>query len=257
MRNNFMMHCGAKAVTVDQVGNVLTPAPVGAHYPIPHIALYDEISRALDGTGLMRVNEVHALHDHRDVEGSNYFGMAEMRIDETSEYGFIVGWRSSHTKCYAAGLVLGARIFVCDNLNFSGEVKLQRKHTRYIMRDLPNVVMRATSKVIEQRTTQDARFAAYKGKLLNQAEADHAVINMIRSQAISPSDVLKVVNEFEKPRHLEHLNAHGQQTVWTLFNSVTEVATKGTNIFTLPKRSQALHAVCDSVAGVGRLLAAA
>jgi hypothetical protein len=254
MNNPMMLHCGGKEVSLDRLNNLYTPPPVGAHYPIPHIAFYDEVNRALDATGLTRVNEVHAINDHGDIEGSNYFGMAEMRIPESDEYGFMIGWRSSHTKCYAASLVLGSRIFVCDNLAFSGEVKLQRKHTRYIMRDLPNVVARATSQVVDQRTTQENRFSAYKGRVLTRAESDHAVIDMIRAKAINSSDVLKVVNEFDKPTHEEHLNADGEQTVWTLFNSVTEVATKGSNIFVLPKKTQALHAVCDGVAGVGNII---
>jgi hypothetical protein len=28
-------------------------------------------------------------------------------------------------------------VFVCDNLAFSGEIKIARKHTRFIVRDLP------------------------------------------------------------------------------------------------------------------------
>ena len=44
---------------------------------------------------------------------------------------------------YPAGLVLGAAVFVCDNLSFSGEVKLARKHTSMIERDLPGLVGRA------------------------------------------------------------------------------------------------------------------
>ena len=45
---------------------------------------------------------------------------------------FVVGVRNSHDKSFPAGLVIGASIFVCDNLSFSGEVKLARKHTVHV-----------------------------------------------------------------------------------------------------------------------------
>jgi len=58
---------------------------------------------------------------------------------ETSDYAWIVGLRNSHDKTYPAGLVAGSKVFVCDNLCFSGEVRLSRKHTRHAVRDLKHL----------------------------------------------------------------------------------------------------------------------
>ena len=43
---------------------------------------------------------------------------------------------------HLAGLAVGAAVFVCDNLSFSGEVRLARKHTAHFERDLPQLVGR-------------------------------------------------------------------------------------------------------------------
>jgi hypothetical protein len=39
------------------------------------------------------------------------------------DFGLVAGVRNSHDKSFPASLVLGASMFVCDNLSFSGEVK--------------------------------------------------------------------------------------------------------------------------------------
>ena len=55
----------------------------------------------------------------------------------SEDYCWVLGLRNSHDKTFPAGIVAGASVFVCDNLSFSGEIKFARKHTRFIVRDLP------------------------------------------------------------------------------------------------------------------------
>jgi hypothetical protein len=52
----------------------------------------------------------------------------------------VVGIRNSHDKAFAAGIIAGAQVLVCDNLCFSGEILLARKHTGHIHYDLPVMV---------------------------------------------------------------------------------------------------------------------
>ena len=72
------------------------------------------------------------------------------------------GLRNSHDKTFPAGIVAGAQIFVCDNLRFSGEVKLARKHTIHIVRDLPRLVQSAVGQLMDRWHHQDTRLATYK-----------------------------------------------------------------------------------------------
>ncbi|MGV3661435.1 MAG: hypothetical protein ACO1TE_14700 [Prosthecobacter sp.] len=46
----------------------------------------------------------------------------------------------NHDKTFPAGIVFG-----CDNLSFSGEIKFARNHSRFIVRDLPQLVGRLMS----------------------------------------------------------------------------------------------------------------
>ena len=81
-----------------------------------------------------------------DSDGSRieaYKSQPELFDDPYSvcqSYQYVLGLRNSNNKRFAAGMVIGIAPFVCDNLAFSGEVKLARKHTVYIKRDLPMMI---------------------------------------------------------------------------------------------------------------------
>src|SRR5207247_883637 len=135
-RPNLVLHCGARAVARRDVIDVPTPGSTETWTPIPHIALVGEVERTLKTNGLIVGSQAHSLsHD-----AARYFGLMEIRRTQSDEdYCWILGLRNSHDKTFPAGVVAGMTVFVCDNLSFSGEVKLARKHTRFIVRDLPQL----------------------------------------------------------------------------------------------------------------------
>lgn len=132
---NLILHCGAHAVNREEVSVVRTPSPTDTWHPIPHTDLIQRVESTLAANKLRIGTVAHSLSH----EGSRYFGLMEI-VGRNSEYCWVLGLRNSHDKMFPAGVVAGASVFVCDNLSFSGEVKLARKHTRHIARDLPTLV---------------------------------------------------------------------------------------------------------------------
>lgn len=241
MTAKLCLHTGAYHVTMEEVAQAETPARTATHVPIEHTRLLDLLFGALDSLGVRLNSQEHALANN----GQRYFGLFGTDLMGVSGAGTVIGLRNSHDKSFPASLVLGTRVFVCDNLAFSGEVKLSRKHTSFIERDLPGVVMRGAERLIEFKSAMADRIGSYKALPLWERDADHMVCNLVRGRGLAPSQVGHVLAEFDKPSHPEHLSETGDRTVWTLYNAVTE-AYKGSNLFTLPKRSEILHAVCDS-----------
>src|SRR5205807_1578946 len=88
------------------------------------------------------VSQAHALAR----EGQRYFGLLQI-VNGTfhDDYSLIMGIRNSHDKAFPAALCLGSGVFVCDNLAFSGEIKLARKHTRFIERNVTQALKRTTA----------------------------------------------------------------------------------------------------------------
>ncbi len=244
----LVAHCGAQHVAREEVARVATPSRTTSWVPVAHAAVLDGVQGALERAGLTVVSEAHALA--RD--GDRYFGMLELRdpVTESGEFGLVVGIRNSHDKSYPAGLAIGSNVFVCDNLSFSGEVRLARRHTARIGTDLIPMIGRAVGQLGNLRRAQEERFAAYRRHELADAAAHDLVILALDAQVIPASRVPLVIKEWRTPRHPEFRS--GGKTVWRLMNAFTE-GWKGGSLDRLPRRSQALNGLLDTAAGLATL----
>ena len=57
---------------------------------------------------------------------------------------------------------MGSAVFVCDNLAFSAEVTIARRHTRFIERDLPRIVHTAVGRLADMRGSRTNGFRLTK-----------------------------------------------------------------------------------------------
>jgi hypothetical protein len=132
-------------------------------------------------------------------------------------------------------------------LSFSGEIKISRKHTRFIERDLPQLVEVAIGRLGEQRRLQETRIGAYKTYELTDSMAHDLVIRATKDIHVLPNArIPDVIDEWRAPRH--HEFREGGKTVWRLFNAFSEIA-KGA-LTHLPRRMMALHGLLDSHCGL-------
>ena len=238
------LHRGGELVTANELASVPTPEPTKTHYPISHLSLLDTVKRTmLGGGGFVCDREEHALAN----AGQRYFGVLQLRsADSTySDRSLCVGIRNSHDKTFTAGLVMGNRVFCCDNLSFSGEVTLSRKHTRFIMSDLNRLVVAAAGKLLSCAKIQDVRFEAYKATPIDDREASYMILQSLTNKAITTQKVDDVWGQWNKPNHEEF----AERNVWSLFNAFTEVY-KGDSLDLVRKRSQLLHGTFDSHIGL-------
>jgi Domain of unknown function (DUF932) len=241
VKANLILHCGAAKASRDQVFITPTPASTETWQPISHFSLLNQVEKSLGGNGLEIIEEAHGL----SADGQRYFGLLQIgKIDDSNtEYAFVVGLRNSHDRRFTATLGIGSQVFCCDNLSFSSEIVVARKHTTFIERDLPGITARAVGQLADSWGLQDQRFAAYKARGLTDKQAHHTVIRLLDARAITTCQVPKVLKEYRHPRHAEfaeHRNA------WRLFNAVTQVHQEtGGGIWNLPLRTRALHGILD------------
>jgi hypothetical protein len=240
-RPNLCLHCGAQTVERKQVQLVPTPRATETWTPIPHLELVTQVERTLKSNGLVVGTQAHSL----TRDGARYFGLMEVQREEFDEdYCWVLGLRNSHDKTFPAGIVAGAQTFVCDNLSFSGEVKLTRKHTRFITRDLPSIVQSAIGKLMDRWHHQDTRLSVYKLTEIEDCTA-HDLIVRATDVGVCPNKLVpRVLREWREPRH----DAFTPRNAWSLFNAFTE-ALKG-NLIELPRRTEALHGLLDTHVGL-------
>ena len=232
----MILHTGAKDVSRHEVFQAETPLPTHSWFPIPHEQLLTRTEQFAKRSGLEVISESHGL----TPDGNRYFGMLEVKGD-SPDYSLVIGLRNSHDKRFPAGLCVGATVFVCDNLSFSGEINLARRHTRFITRDLPGIVAKAFGQLGDMRENQDNRIAAYKDANLNDSEVHDLIVRAIDHRVMPTSVLPRVLKEWREPQHEEF----AERTGWSLFNAFTE-ALKGRNIAELPGRTQRLHGLFDA-----------
>lgn len=237
------LHAGGHQVDFSQLLTVRTPDATETYMPLAHHDLVNRVTTGLAAAGLEIVESAHALAK----DGQRYFGLfqvARSGLLDNRDYGLVMGLRNSHDKCFPAGITVGSQVFVCDNLAFSGEIKLARKHTVNIMRDLPGVITRAIGKLGDAWLSQDTRFEAYRETRLTDEQADRLILNAFRNRACVVTNLSDVVKEWDTPSHEEFAN----RNVWRLLNAFTE-GLKG-NLGALPERTQKLHAILDAYCGL-------
>ena len=239
----MLLHCGAELVDRPTLNAVPTPHGTDSWYPLAHRALLDEVQTQLETAGFSIGRESHALSH----EGRRYFGVMEVQQpgQDERDYAWVVGLRNSHDKTFPAGLVAGTSVFTCDNLAFSGEVKISRKHTRFAYRDLRNLTARAVGRLGDKFRSLDKRIDAYRDELIQDWRAHDLIIRAVDCRVITTSQVPKVVDEWRNPSHREFR----PRNLWSLFNAFTE-AYKGQNPAITMNRSEALHGLCDGVVGL-------
>ena len=242
---NLTLHCGAHAVQIEQVSAVQTPEPTASWQPIPHDHLLRQVETTLEATNLRIGTTAHSL----TRDGMRYFGLMEVhhRQAESDDYCWVLGLRNSHDKTFPAGIVAGASVFVCDNLSFSGEVKFARKHTRFINRDLPQLVERAVGRLMEKWHDQDQRIAAYRESQIDDRGAHDLMIRATDVGVCSNRLIPEVLREWRKPRHAQFET----RNVWSLFNAFTEALKTG-SLANLPTRTEALHGLLDIHVGLAQ-----
>ena len=131
--------------------------------------------------------------------------------------------------------------------SFAGEIKIARKHTRFIMRDLPGLVSGAVGQLGDRWHEQAERINAYREHELTDVQAHDLVIRALDNRAITVTQVPAILQEWRTPRHPEF--AVDSRSAWRFFNAVTEAA-KDSGLWTLPQRTQALHGLLDGEVGL-------
>ncbi len=107
---------------------VLVPTPLGTatHRPIPHCEVVNALIETLGFRHISVVHEEYAV----DRTGAKMFGVMEL---DQGMHGarFALGIRNAHDKSLRLAVTVGYRVFVCENLAFSGDFSpVLAKHTK-------------------------------------------------------------------------------------------------------------------------------
>lgn len=249
MTASLSLHAGALSATREEVLAVHTPEATETWQPVPHATLLDGVISRLESIGLKVRREQHGLQGN----GARWFGVFDLEARSgNDEYSLSVGLRNSHDMSMAAAAIMGARVWLCDNQSYSGEVQFSRKHTSEILAHLPEILDRTVVKLSMLEDYQAIRFNHYKRTEIDNRDANDLLVQAVMQKALPVTRLPKVYREWINPSHEEF----APRTAWSLFNAFTEIY-KSTSPFALPLRSQRLHHLLDRQIGTPKLEAPA
>jgi hypothetical protein len=254
-------------VTMEDLSKMKTPSPTDTHFPVAHYEIMSEQLDQLDACGYQWNNlEIGVSHETMrcfwilDIENPT---VARTTLDRG--WNSVWGGRNSHDKTYSALFLAGLGVWICSNLQFTGEIKVSSKHTKHIGSRLKRMVTRGLFELTQFDAINEERHAAYKAytlpveefeviespeeemleRIVNKSTPfihDFVVKSMDRG-VISPSSIKLVLDAWREPACAEFQ----PRTAWSLSNAYTEAFKKYSNPHQLFGRGIALTSMMDEL----------
>lgn len=216
MMGKLVLHRGGWEATKADLASVPVPEETDSYCPVPFGRFVEEVELHIPRFGLRITEERFALARN----GEQMFGVLTCANGNShNDYALAIGLRNSYDRSLSVGLVAGSVVFCCDNLAFSGEARMARKHTANVFRDLPDLIYRMLSKVSSMQSRIHEEIAAMKARELTLEMADHLMVEAVRKNVLPASHLPKVLDAWEKPEHEEF----APRTAWSLYNAFSEV----------------------------------
>ena len=215
MTGQLVVHAGGRTVSLDELRACTTPAPVGRWHPTAHVTVLDSVKETLLGAGYVIRAEEFAL----SRGDARFFGVLDLETPLAAGVSLSVGVRNSVDRSFPLGFAAGSRVFVCDNLAFSAELMVRRKHTVNGLKAFGGAIAQAVTGLASFCDAEQSRIERMARLVLSPEGASHVILTALRRGIISTLQLPKVCKEWEEPSH----NEFKPRTAWSLFNAFTEV----------------------------------
>lgn len=216
----LVLHCGGKPATRQAVEDVPVPERTESYVPVPHWQLVSLVREQVESTLSMPIlSESFGLNK----EGQQMF--AVLKIDTGNPDDCLAaGIRNSYDKSLSAAMALGANVFVCDNLAFSGSaVTVFRKHTRFVWQDLPGVIQTALQKAGEVYADLQKAFGRMKAEALSEKQG-YALLGVAQGEGVlSSRQMTKALVCWQEPE----FEVFKERNWWSLYNAITSALKEG------------------------------
>ena len=212
----MMLHCGAEQVSLDDLRAVKVPEATRTYQPVSHYDMAFNLGNVtrelLTPKGYTFVKEQYGL----GREGQKFFGLFQYRNGGT-EMGMAVAFRNSYDKSMSAGIAIGAQVFVCDNLAFSGDICVMKKHTANIIESLRNEMITAVFNSVCKYEQVHKHLDYFRTLPIDNNRGFEIIGRLAGEEVITATEVNESFRQWKKPEYPEF----GERNVYSLYNSVT------------------------------------
>ncbi|MEK7724785.1 MAG: hypothetical protein AAB336_10580, partial [Acidobacteriota bacterium] len=206
-------------ITRDELREIETPAATRTHQPLSHFEVVEALTEALSFRYLKIIRDEYAV----SPDGMKMFGVMDLSA-EFNGGRFSIGLRNSNDKSMRLALTAGMRIFVCDNLAFSGDfTPLSHKHTRNL--ELRDSISIAVDRIHRGFEPLKQKIKAMKDEMLAEEEAKLIIYQAFLDRNIRgvPRHLMSIVHDYYfHPKH----EAFYPRNLWSLSNAFTSAFKK-------------------------------
>jgi hypothetical protein len=233
----LMLHSGAESATREQVMSAYAGKATATYQPIPHGHLIDLVENMIPNVipGARIESAEYALQNGKykdgdeivEVNAAECFALFEIAWenegDRNKTWSLNIAVRNSNSKKFKIAIAIGSRIFICDNLAFSGQFKWEHKHTKNVLNGLKFAAFEQLSQVEKLHEKMDSRFKRLVDCELSMVEAKSLLVDAVSTHAIDASEMVQVLNHYEHPAH----KAFEDRNAYSLYNAFTSMWSGG------------------------------
>jgi hypothetical protein len=209
----LIAHCGSNKITREELALVLTPEATATHRPVPHHRIVEALIETLGFRHLNVVRDEYAVSEN----GMKMFGVLDLET-EWSGVHFAIGVRNANDKSMRLALTVGYRVFVCDNMAFSGDFSpVLHKHTSRL--DLVDMISVGVDKIQRNFEPLGRQIEEWRGREITTDRAKLAIYGaFVEGKLTAPRHLLPAVHkQYFEPAFEEFK----PRTFWSLSNAFT------------------------------------
>jgi hypothetical protein len=211
----LIRHCGAREVTWGDLDQIATPPATDTWFPLSHSQVLGSVVQTLDAAGFGVKSMALAV----TADDARFFGTLQLQAQIVPGVGLTVGVRNSIDRSLPIGFCCGQSVFVCDNLAFSSEVVIARKHTRFGESRFNEAIASTVSELGPYRDAEAKRIEWLRNTELSPDQANSLILQAYEGGIIGARLLPDVIQEWRQPKHPEFK----EKTAWSLLNAFTEV----------------------------------
>ena len=229
----MVLHCGASHASEEEIKAVPLPEKTQTYTPVAHWDLISQVrALATDYLDLPVAREQFGLNN----AGKQLFGVITLDAGH-AERGLSMGLKNSYNKSLGMGFCSGAQVFVCDNLAFSGEEVVLRRHTgptAKIWEDLRSRITLALSRAKRSYERIGAQMDAMKAIPVSTEGGYDLIGRAYGNEVIAPQQASKIFSEWRPDDH----DQFPERTLYRLYMAFTEGLKRGAASGTLERHAK-------------------
>jgi hypothetical protein len=184
---------GGQRVSYDDLANLPVPQGTQTWHPVSHKSVFDAVTDTLQGQGYAIVKADMATSNN----GHRFFSTLTLQThlaDGGGGVSLAVGIRNSTDKSLPLGFCAGNRVFVCDNLAFSAELMVRRKHTRFGRFRFAEAIDSSVKGLAAFAEAEKCRIERLKNTPLTEDRALALMVHSMEAGVIAPPTLPALVN---------------------------------------------------------------